>query len=86
MSNEKEAEKAARECKIIISEDELRGLKAFNLGIGTCRPDLALLSDCLLMLDSYLANDGQMNDDLVQKALKVADIYKTAKRDYGEVD
>lgn len=39
---------------------------------------LKVLSDCLLMVDGYLANDSQMDDALMQKALKMADVFKTA--------
>jgi hypothetical protein len=62
---------------IEISQEELKGLKAFNLGVQSNRPDLALLSDCLLMLERYLVNDARMDDQLMQKALKLAETYKS---------
>jgi hypothetical protein len=36
-----------------------------------------VLADCVIMLDSYLANDSAMDDILLQKALKLADLYRT---------
>jgi hypothetical protein len=38
----------------------------------------AILSDCVLMLDGYLANDNQMDDALMRRALTMADVFKTS--------
>jgi hypothetical protein len=43
-----------------------------------------ILSDCILMLDGYLANDNQMDDVLMRKALTMADVLKTKPETKGE--
>lgn len=67
-----EAEAAEAEASMAAEAEYQQEMEALEQ-----REALRVLSDCVIMLDNYLANDAQMDDVLVRQALHFADVFKT---------